>query len=63
MDDWKDRLIKERDDLKEKIQNLEYFLQTNESFNISEIQYSLLNVQLAIMRSYSDCLTLRIHNL
>jgi len=63
MDDWKDRLIKERDDLKEKIQNLEYFLQTNESFNISEIQYSLLNVQLAIMRSYSDCLTFRIHNL
>ena len=58
MNTYIDRLYHERSDLIDKIQRLELFLEDDEIS--TQIQSSLLSIQLSAMRTYLDCLHERV---
>ena len=63
MEDFKKRLISEKDELNEKIVKLNQFI-NSENFNkIDKVQQSLLKTQLFVMRTYHSILEERIHHL
>jgi len=60
MSDFKTRLLEEKDQLEEKVEKLEAFLQSNKSNEIDQIQLALLGIQLPAMKTYLRCLDERI---
>jgi cell division septum initiation protein DivIVA len=63
MSDFLVRLKKEGEDLQEKIEKLEEFLDSDKSATIDPIQQSLLNIQYAAMMTYAEVLLQRIQYL
>ena len=63
MSDFKTRLLEEKDQLEEKVEKLEAFLQSNKSNEIDQIQLALLGIQLPAMKTYLRCLDERIGRL
>jgi len=63
MDAFIERIVQEKKDLDTKIEGLTAFL-GSEGFNkLNPVQKRLLPMQLSIMRSYSECLDMRLENL
>lgn len=60
MSDFKSRLNDEKVELDSKIEKLDSFLKSDNVKNIDSIQFSLLNVQSQVMKSYSQILLARI---
>ena len=63
MNDFKTRLIEERAQLKEKIEKLETFLQSDKSNEIDQFQLAFLGIQLPAMETYLRCLAERLGRL
>jgi len=63
MSDFKERLAEEKDQLTDRIDKLHAFLMVEDSGQISEIQRSLLNIQLMAMQTYMMCLIQRMNML
>lgn len=63
MSDFKERLLKEKDELTEKIVKLDAFVSSDKINAVDQIQVSLLRVQLCAMRTYEKCLEERIDDL
>lgn len=63
MDEFKIRLKKEFEELKDKISKLESFINSKKIDTVIQIQKSLLIVQLDAMQTYATCLYERINNL
>lgn len=57
---WRERVVEEKRALDEKISRLESFLISPEFQGVAPGQYKLLLEQLALMRSYSHVLLLRL---
>lgn len=62
MNDAKQRLEKEAEELEEKLQKLQTFIGTPECKDISYTQRMLLDIQENSMRTYLRCLEYRIIN-
>jgi len=60
MSTFKERLIEEKAQLDEKIEKLDAFMQTEQFNQIDNVQISLLNCQLQVMKAYSQVLLERI---
>jgi hypothetical protein len=60
MNNFKERLIKERNELSERISKLEIFINSSGFILIEDIQKSLLMIQLQSMKAYEQCLNERI---
>ena len=60
MQDWQIRLVKEHEELSERILKLESFIHSDVSNEISEEEYSDLCAQLRVMKDYQDILYRRI---
>lgn len=60
MEDFKKRLIVERDELDDKIAKLESFIESPRFGNLDERNRELLIAQCGIMRQYSAILNIRI---
>lgn len=60
MEDFKKRLIVERDELNDKIAKLESFIESPRFENLDERNRELLIAQCGIMRQYSAILNMRI---
>ena len=56
MSSFKERLIDEQTQLKDKIEKLDNFILSDNFNSIDKIQQSLLSIQLSSMKTYSDCL-------
>ena len=63
MSDFKIRLLEERDQLLERTNKLDAFLDSDTFENISEFQANLLLLQYDHMCDYLECLNLRIEDL
>lgn len=63
MNDFKERLTEENDQLVDKISKLEGFLNSNLINDIDPEQLMLLEIQIDAMRAYRKCLTSRIDKL
>lgn len=61
--DFKERLIKERDELKIKFDKLMLFMGSDEFYNIGLVQQTLLGAQYKYMEGYLNILNLRINSL
>ena len=59
--EFAERIVEERKELKDKIQRLENFMETEEHKNITEYEQDMLRSQLDIMLEYEDTLTARIN--
>lgn len=62
MEEYIIRIIKERDELREKFEKLNSFLNQSVKPNLTEYQLDLLYRQRNIMRDYLEVLTIRIGN-
>ena len=60
MSDYFDRLIDERNELEKKLDKLDDFLVSKESYNVEPEQLALLKVQATAMNTYLQCLVQRI---
>lgn len=60
MSTFKERLILEKQELNEKIEKLEAFVESENFSKIEPVQMSLLNAQLFAMKTYSQILVERI---
>lgn len=60
MEDWQYRVIDERDVLKQKIERLETYLDQCVASVETQVQFSLLHIQLATMCAYATVLDTRI---
>lgn len=60
MSDFKSRLNDEKVELDSKIEKLDSFLKSDNVKNIDSVQFSLLNVQSQVMKTYSQILEERI---
>lgn len=60
MEDFKKRLVVERDELDDKLTKLEAFIGSNRFENLDERNRKLLVAQRDAMRQYSDILNVRI---
>jgi hypothetical protein len=60
MNDFKQRLLDEKQQLDERIGKLEAFIESDEYINVDGHQMSLLNIQLYSMLTYSQILLERI---
>lgn len=60
MDAWQVRVVKEKKELDEKIQNLSAFLQNESFMDIAQEDVMLLSLQLSSMRMYANILQARI---
>lgn len=64
MSDFKERLLTENDELAGRIMKLDGFLNGNNVMNdIDPVQIDLLHIQLRAMRTYHQCLLVRIDRL
>jgi len=63
MSDFKSRLIDEISQLREKIEKLDQFIESENFAQVGELQEGLLRVQLAAMRTYLVCLVSRFNAL
>lgn len=63
MSTFKDRLLQEKIELDDKVGRLDLFIQSDNFQSIGSEQMSLLNIQLQIMKSYSQVLLERITKL
>lgn len=63
MNDFKTRLITEKDELSTKINGLEAFLSSEKVNVIDADQVVLLGIQLSAMITYAKCLTARLDKL
>jgi len=57
---YKTRLIEEQEQLEEKLSRLDEFISSGQAGTLSDVQYTLLRVQLAAMNTYLQCLNERI---
>ena len=57
---YKERLVKESNELMEKIKKLQDFLESDKSAGINPTQLKLLEIQIRTMRTYSYVLHLRL---
>lgn len=62
MSDFKTRLVEEESELKEKIEKLYDFTQSDKIDSVGDFQKNILLIQLESMRTYWRCLTARIVN-
>lgn len=58
--DVKDRVIEERDQLLEKLNKLDFFIESDKFQEIDDVQRALLQVQATSMNCYLQCLNERI---
>lgn len=63
MSDFISRLHDEKNELRERVNNLEDFLFSDDFNGIGDVQVSLLKVQLSAMKTYLKCLNERIADL
>lgn len=63
MDTFKERLLEERNQLKEKLNKLTLLVKSQEIDELKDVQQSLLIVQESAMRTYLMCLQERIYDL
>lgn len=63
MNDFKTRLIAEKDELLERLGKLEDFLGSDKLASIDEVQQDLLPIQAQAMRTYLSCLNARLEKL
>lgn len=57
---FKDRLIREKEELAEKQAKLSAFMQSEAFSKIDDVQMTLLNIQEKAMQTYAQCLLERI---
>lgn len=60
MDTFKERLVLEHDQLEEKLNKLDDFLQSEKSLDIDPVQKTLLHIQATSMNTYLTCLKERL---
>lgn len=63
MDDFKQRLLDEKDQLEERLNKLDAFLESEKVKAIDDTQRALLKVQATAMNTYLQCLSERIERL
>ena len=63
MNDFKSRLRDEQTELREKVNKLENFLNSETSIIVEKDQIDLMNIQLAAMQSYLYAITMRLRKL
>lgn len=63
MEDFKKRLLEERDQLSEKVNKLDTFFESRKVYKLSVLQQDLLYQQFEAMITYLDCLERRIDDL
>jgi hypothetical protein len=63
MADFKTRLFTERDELRDKIEKLGAFLDSDKSKGVDVKQLILMKMQLSTMNQYWECLNCRIEQL
>ena len=63
MNDFKTRLIDEKNQLEEKLNKLDLFLVSKKVKDIDDVQKALLQVQVTAMNTYLQCLKERIERL
>ena len=63
MNDFKTRLIDEKNQLEEKLNKLDLFLVSEKVNSVDDIQKALLQVQATAMNTYLQCLKERIERL
>ena len=57
------RLVKERDELRDRLDKLDNFLMSDKADNIEPIQRDLLHIQATSMNTYLTCLNTRLARL
>lgn len=61
MEEYIEKIKKEKEELDNKIHKLEYFIDTNDKFNeLSELEQTLMKTQLQSMIIYTICLKERL---
>lgn len=63
MNDFKSRLLEEQAQLKERLDKLKEFNNSDRVININDVQRSLLRIQEGAMQTYHECLKARIERL
>lgn len=63
MNDFKTRLIDEKNQLEEKLNKLDLFLVSEKVNSVDDVQKALLQVQATAMNTYLQCLKERIERL
>ncbi len=63
MNDFKTRLIDEKNQLEEKLDKLDNFLMSDNLSKVEDVQKALLQVQATAMNTYLQCLKERIERL
>ncbi len=61
MENWKERLVKEHDELKERLIKLVDFINSEEYYTLSDGNKIALSNQKIAMEAYLNCLTIRLY--
>lgn len=61
MENWKERLLKEHDELKERLIKLVDFINSEKYYTLSEGNKTALSNQKIAMEAYLNCLTIRLY--